>query len=140
MCCKSITGVIYDVNLYFIVAAQEDEDPTILIVHPDGQNVELKYDLRQLSANETAAWIIGQSQPQGVGSLAGGLVTGYSANIFSYNLIIRNIMMNDDRNGTLYQCVIGIQEELDRMAETLQIIQHCNITILYVAGECFSVE
>ena len=48
--------------------------------------------------------------------------------------------MNDDRNGTLYQCVIGIREELDRMAETIQIIQHCNITILYVAGECFSVD
>ena len=116
------------------VAAQEDEDPTILIVHPDGQNVELKYDLRQPSGNEVAAWTLGQNQPLGVSALANGLVIGYSANIFNNNLIIKNIMMNDSRNETWYQCVIGIwQADEDTM--TLQPIEWGNITILYVAGE-----
>ena len=49
------------VNFYFTVAAHEDEDPTLLTVHPDGQNVEILWDLRQPSENETAAWIIGRN-------------------------------------------------------------------------------
>ena len=126
---------------YFIltVAAQEDEDPTILTVRPDGQNVELLCDLhRQPSENDSVVgWIIGQSQPEGVSALANGLVAGYSANIFNNNLIIRNIIMNDSRNETWYQCVIGMQDDGMSIDSTmiLQPTRWGNITILYVAGE-----
>ena len=69
---------------------------------------------------------------------------GYSANIFSNNLIIKNIMMNDDRNDTWYQCVIGMQAEPDGMEQestrNLQPTEWGNITIIYVAGEYCSAE
>ena len=119
------------------VAAQED-DPTILTVHPDGQNVELLCNLPKPSGNElVVGWIIGQNQPQGISALANGLVIGYSANIFSDSLIIRNIMMNDSRNVTKYRCVIGTQGDvMDRDSTmTLQPTEWGNATILYVAGE-----
>ena len=82
-------------------------------------------------------WIIGQSLPQGISSLANGLVIGYSANIFNNNLIIRNIMMNDSRNDTWYQCVIGMQTDIMDIdsTRTLQPTEWGNATILYVAGE-----
>ena len=47
-------------------------------------------------------------------------------------------MMNDSRNDTWYQCVIGMQADRtnDDSTMTLQPIEWGNITILYVAGEC----
>ena len=131
------------VNFYCTVAAQEDDDPTIRTVHPDHQNVKLLCDLPKPSENdEVVGWIIGQSLPQGVSFLANGLVAGYSANIFNNNLVIRNIMMNDSRNDTWYQCVIGMQGDvMDRDSTmTLQPTEWGNATILYVAGECCSAE
>ena len=51
-------------------------------------------------------------------------------------------MMNDSRNGTWHQCVIGM--EADRMDDdstmTLQPTEWGNIIILYVAGKCCSAE
>ena len=87
-------------------------------------------------------WIIGQNQPQGVSALANGLAAGYSANIFNNNLIIRKIMMNDSRNDTWYQCVIGTQGHVmdHDSTRTLQPTEWGNATILYVAGECCSAE
>ena len=130
------------VDFYFTVAAHED--PTTLTVHPDGQNVELLCDLhRQPSENDSVVgWIIGQSQPEGVSALANGLVAGYDANIFNNNLIIRNIIMNDSRNETWYQCVIGTQGDVmdHDSTRTLQPTEWGNITVLYVAGECCSAE
>ena len=50
--------------------------------------------------------------------------------------------MNDSRNDTLYQCVIGMKDDvMDRHStRTLQPTDCGNATILYVAGECCSAE
>ena len=114
------------------MAAQIDENVSILIVHPAGQDVTLSYSgLRHAFINETSGWMIDQI-PYGVGALAGGILDGrYSANQFSNNLIIKNVTANDDRSGTWYQCVIirPVEYHYD------EVVEYGNITILYVAGE-----
>ena len=98
----------------YIVAAN------IAIAHP-GQDVEL---LCSLSYSVNTGWLVDKSGPYGASSLRNGIVDGYSAHLQTNNLIILNIMMNDNRNGTEYQCVIngGMSQEGDTI-------------ILYVAGE-----
>ena len=129
--------------VFLTVAAQYNEGPTysVLVVHPAGQDVELSYGgcVRQRSANESAAWMIGQRGPCTVNSLANGLLDGYSANLFTYNLIIKNIMKDDDRNGIAYRCVISItiSSSYDNRGSPgyEQAIEKGNVTILYIAGE-----
>ena len=53
-----------------------------------------------------------------------GTLAGYSSN--ENNLIVENIMMNDDRNGSTYIYTINI---------TAAILQQHHPTFLYVAGE-----
>ena len=122
--------------LYFVVAAQQDEHHTIIvIVHPDGQDVTLPFGLRQAVSgrNETSAWLIGNVQdPYGVNALVNGILTGYSADLHNDNLIIKNIRMDDDRNDTEYQSVIGTP---GTVPNTLDVVENGNITILYVAGK-----
>ena len=84
------------------------------------------------SGSGSVAWIIDGRGPYGVNSIQNGIVSGYTTILGSNNLIVENIMMNDDRNDTKYQCVIAIEDE-DTM--TLQPIERGNVTILYVAGE-----
>ena len=50
--------------------------------------------------------------------------------------------MNDSRNETKYQCVIGTQADVmdHDSTMTLQPTEWDNATILYVAGECRSAE
>ena len=50
----------------------------------------------------------------------------YSANIHDRSLIIKNIIMNDDRSGTSYRCVI---------LRSGAVVESGNKTILRVAGE-----
>ena len=112
------------------VTAQNDEPTSTMIVNPADQDVTLSYDLHP--RNETPGWMIDLTS-YGVQSIANGLVAGYSANIFNNNLrIIKNIMMNDDRSGTWYRCVIvrSIEGSHDH-----EVLESGNITILYVAGE-----
>ena len=70
--------------------------------------------------------------PYELDSIRNGIVTGYTANLGSNNLIIDNIMMNDDRNDTDYQCVIVMP---GATPNTLLPIKSGNVTTLYVAGE-----
>ena len=100
-----------------------------MIVHPAGQDVTLSYDLH--ARNETPGWMIDWTS-YGVASLANGIAAGYSGDLFSNNLIIRNITINDDRSGTWYQCVILRSTEGSHHAE---VFEYGNITILHVAGE-----
>ena len=65
----------------------------------------------------------------GTNSLQNGRVTGYSANL-NNSLIVKNIMMNDDRNNTEYRCVI-----MTTQGATAIIIRQSDPSILYVAGE-----
>ena len=103
-----------------------------MIVHPAGQDVTLSYDLHP--RNETPGWIIGLTS-YGVGSLANGILAGrYSADLYSYNLIIRNITINDDRSETWYQCVILRSTKGSHHHE---VLEYGNITIIYVAFEYY---
>ena len=118
----------------FIVAAQ-NYDPlrTILTVRPAGQNVELMCTLRQPSRenNETIGWIINLSVVYGVSFLSNSGVRGYSADLLSNNLIIKNITMNDNRNTTEYQCVIHIS--MGHLGHE-EVVESGDIIILHVAG------
>ena len=113
------------VNFYLTVAAQES--PGIVIAHP-GQDVELLCTLGLPSTNQHApTWIIGH-RFYGVQALIGGILDGYIADNNNNNLIVENIMMNDNRNNTEYQCVIVL-------SGTMTIVNSSDPTILYVAGK-----
>ena len=72
------------------------------------------------------AWIINNDGPYTIQLLYNGILTGYSTN--GNNLIIESIMMNDNRNGSEYRCVILEQA-------TATILDESNPVILFVTGE-----
>ena len=115
----------------YIVAAQQG--PGTVIAHP-GQTVELLCNITP-SESELIGWIINQ-EAHALNSIQNGIEPGYTANLGSNNLIVQNIMMNDDRNDTEYQCAIVIvgEKEGDTPAKT-EVIRRSEPTILYVAGE-----
>ena len=113
---------------YFIVVAQQGF--SIVIAHP-GQDVELLCDVTP-SGNGSVSWVINGMGPHGLNSISNGIVPGYTNNLGATSLIIKSIMMDDDRNDTEHQCVIGIS---DAETMTLQLVERSNVTILYVAGE-----
>ena len=45
-------------------------------------------------------------------SLSNSILNGYSADINSSNLIVKNIVMNDNRNNTDYRCVIIMSDTI----------------------------
>ena len=101
----------------------------IIIVHP-GQDVELLCNVTP-SDSQTAAWVIDNGAPYTVQRLHNDTLAGYSTN--GNNLIIENIMMNDDRNNTEYNCVI-LSSALSQPTIG-DIVDESDVTILYVAGE-----
>ena len=72
-------------------------------------------------------WIIGHI-PYGVSALIGGILDGYSADNSNKNLIVENIVMNDRRNDTEYQCVFVL-------SGTMTIVNSSDPIFLYVAGK-----
>ena len=92
-----------------------------MIAHP-GQDVELMCDVD--STEESIRWLInGSPSLLTLNELSNGTVDGHS--VSGRNIVVEDIMMNDVRNGSHYQCLslapsvtVGIQ------------------IILYVAGEC----
>ena len=106
------------------MAAQEG--PGTVIVHPAGQDVELLCSVAMPGRVQTRiTWIIGFND-YGVNSLISGVLPGYSADLNSSNLIVKNITMNDNRNNTEYTCVMTISGEIVNDGDT---------TFLYIAGE-----
>ena len=126
MCCCII--ILYNL-CKFTVAAQEG--PGIVIAHP-GQDVELLCAVTVTSGNQVAAWLVNNVGPYRRAALRNGLLAGHSATLGSNNLIVENIMMNDARNDTGYQCVIVPAQGMITVAD---IIDQSDPTILYVAGE-----
>ena len=110
----------------FIVTAQQG--PGRVIAHP-GQDVELFCTVTP-SGSQTAAWIINHAVYT-VQRLHNGILTGYSSS--GNNLIIENIMMNDSRNVTEYNCVT-VPSTVNNPTSAV-IENNSNTTILYVAGE-----
>ena len=91
----------------------------MVIAHP-GQDVELLCAVTS-SNIQSVSWIINYTRTYEVSALHNGTLTGYSSN--GSSLIVKDIMMNDVRNGSNFSCVINITTA----------IRHS--TILYVAGE-----
>ena len=85
-------------------------------------------NVTRTSDNEAVAWVV-NNRLYGINALRSGILTGHTATLGSNNLIVENIMMNDVRNGSEYQCVIVLQDD----ASAIQ--RHSNRTVLYVAGE-----
>ena len=78
----------------------------IIISARPGQDVEITCGLRKTTGNiQNVGWTIGNIGSYGVSSLLNGILDGYSASVHTTSIIILNIMMNDSRNGTEYQCV-----------------------------------
>ena len=120
--------------LFYIADAQEG--PGIVIAHP-GQDVVLLCNVTP-SENQTVAWAINLEVLRGLSAIRGDIVPGYNATLFSNNLIIENIKINDDRNGSEYRCVTtpkGISAPL-----ATDIINESDPTILYVAGEHYVIS
>ena len=102
---------------FHIVAAQEG--PGIVIAHP-GQDVELLCTV----TGGVASWRVNNTVYT-LNQLFTGQLAGH--NITGNNIIVEDIMMNDDRNGSVYICFIP------QMSPTPDIVS--DPTILYVAGE-----
>ena len=113
---------------YFIVVAQRGFNT--VTAHP-GQDVKLLCDVTP-SGNGSVAWEINSMGPHGLNSISNGIVPGYTNDLDTTSLIIKSIMMDDDRNDTEHQCVIAIS---DTETMTLQPVERGIVTILYVAGE-----
>ena len=117
----------------FIVTAQEG--PGIVIAHP-GQDVELLCTVTEDSQDLTEAWIVNNGGPYKIISIYGDTLTGYNANIDGGNLIVENIMMNDNRNGSEYECVIAhLPADPEDVITLADIINKSDPTYLYVAGK-----
>ena len=111
-----------------IVTAQQHS--STVITHP-GQDIELLCDVTP-SGSGSVAWAIDTSGPYGLSAIRSSIVSGYTNDLGSNNLIITSIMMDDYRNDTEYQCVIAIPGSAP---STLIPTESGNVTILYVAGE-----
>ena len=98
--------------------------PGIIIAHP-GQDIELL--CIPSTFQYVAAWIINHNF-YGVYALNNGILPGYRADVNNNNLIVENLVMNDDRNDTEYQCVVVI-------SGTTTVLNIGDPTFLYVAGK-----
>ena len=97
--------------------------PRIVIAHP-GQDVELLCTVTMTSGNPTASWMINDMGPYGLVTLREDRLAGYSSN--GNNLIVKNVTVNDVRNGSYYNCV---------RTSRIAILRQSNPTTLYIAGE-----
>ena len=116
-----------------IVDAQDRS--TTVTAHP-GQDVELMCNVTGHYSNQTTAWLLNHVGPYTPIQLHNGFVTGYSSN--GNNLIIENIMINDDRDGQEYHCVIvwrDDQQEILEWSKTIYLFvmgeyQHCSLDFI----------
>ena len=112
--------VLFHLRILLTVTAQED--PGIVIARP-GQDVELMCDVA--AGVGSTLWQINGTL-YALTQLFSGAVSTY--NISGRNLVIEDIMMNDVRNGSKYQCVL-LRDPPDPSIMG-------NISSLYVAGKC----
>ena len=101
------------------------EGPGTVIVLP-GQDVELLCNLNFTGG--FALWTINRESVYSPNELFIGRLPGYNISLDGRNIIIEDIMMNDDRNGSNYICIIP------QAPPTPDIVS--DPTILLVAGKC----
>ena len=70
--------------------------------------------------------------PYRISAIRNGFLAGYTGRLGSNNLIVENIMMNDDRNGSDYRCVIVPALGMIALGD---ITKESRPIILHVAGE-----
>ena len=85
-----------------------------------------------MTSGNQAAWLVNNMGPYEISALRSGILAGYTTTLDSNNLIVENIMMNDDRNGSDYRCAVVPAQGMITVAD---IIDESDPTILYVAGE-----
>ena len=83
------------------------------------------------SENQTAVWVIDNGRIHTVQQLHNGILAGYSSD--GNNLVIENIMMNDDRNGTKYACATVLRNT--NRPTIVNLVNESNQTVLYVIGK-----
>ena len=108
-------SLTYILLLIFTIAAQD------MFIALPGQNVTLICDITGVGGT---SWRI-NNMLHTLNELLIGTVAGHS--VSGRNIVVEDIMMNDVRNGSQYQCVV-IQDPPNPNIEG-------NMTILYVAGE-----
>ena len=119
-------------NYYFVITVAAQEGPGTVIASP-GQDVELLCTVTVTSDTQAAAWLMNKTVgPYRISAIRNGSLAGHTANQDSNNLIVKKIMMNDNRNGSEYRCVIVPAHGTITLAN---ITEESNTTILYVAGE-----
>ena len=112
---------IYQYNYYLVMVAAQDIP---VVVGIPGQDVELMCDV---GTGATVLWRINESSSiHTLNDLFNGAVAGHS--VRGSDIVIQDIMINDVRNGSLYQC------EIPQLPPDPNI--EGNVIILYVAGEC----
>ena len=117
---------------YYTVAAHEGYNT--IIAHP-GEYVELPCNLVRAENAQNIGWLIDHTGPYRVNTLLNGVLDGYSSHHRTNSIIILNIMMNDSRNGTEYQCVSRSYIYYNYY-DYFVIEQYSDIIfLLYVAGE-----
>ena len=104
--------------MYFHAVAAP-EGPGIVIAHP-GQHVELLCNV----TGAIPSWRV-NSVAYTLSDLFDGTLAGHNST--GINIIVEDIMMNDDRNGSVYICFI------QRIPPIPDIVS--DPTTLYVAGE-----
>ena len=129
--CKAKVHCYY----YLVITVAAQKGPGIAIAHP-GQNVELLCTVT-VTSNTQAAWLINNMRdnmgPYSLNAIRGGTLAGYTGvGPDNNNLIVENIMMNDDRNGSDYRCVIVPAQGTPSLGNITEV---SDPTILYVAGE-----
>ena len=117
--------------MYFVYAVAAQEGPGIVIAHP-GQDVELLCTVTESSGSQTIGWLVNNTELYRINAIRSGILMGYTATLGSSNLIVKNITMNDGRNGSQYKCGIVPAQSMLTFAD---FMNESDPTFLYVAGE-----
>ena len=113
--------------MYLTVAAQEPRGPGKVIARP-GQDVELLCPFTE-TADLIVEWRIARFYFADINDLANGLEDGYSANRGNANLIVEDLVINDNRNGTEYWC------SLFNITDDFILTNYSESTFLCIASE-----
>ena len=110
--CLCIVSCINNYVIHFFTAASAR-----IVTNYPGQYFQLSCDV----TGGTVSWFINGQGAYTVSQLFSGVVAGYNSS--GNNLIIKDIVMNDPRNNTVYRCVIQSSDT------------YGDLIFLHVAGE-----
>ena len=94
------TNVFWNFSCYCFIIGAAQEGPGTVIARP-GQDVELLCNV----TGGFASWRVNRTTYT-PNQLFSGSLTGHNISLTGRNIIVEDIMINDDRNGSVYICVI----------------------------------